>query len=211
MPIPANDSTSIPSLVEPHPGDGPTVTGDDAGRVVIGEHPGGWRPDRTHGGQRQVDDVALGLAVHSHISASKLNVVCSSSGAHVRASSSAGVTQASDTNTRAPPSVSAYESATVRQRRRMSCTMWLVQVRGAGQHVHYRLSGLRVDVEVGQARCLGHRVGDVDPKPVDTTIEPEPQDRIELLGYGRVIPVPVRLLWSEQVQVPLPGRARRDR
>lgn len=46
-------------------------------------------------------------AAHSHISASKLKVVCSSSGRMYLASSSAGVTHASETNTRAPRSLSA--------------------------------------------------------------------------------------------------------
>ena len=35
--------------------------GDHPGRVVVREHPGGWRPDRTCGSQGDVDDVALGF------------------------------------------------------------------------------------------------------------------------------------------------------
>jgi hypothetical protein len=56
---------------------------------------------------------------------------------------------------------------------------------------------------VRQRRVLGHRVGDVDPEPVDATVEPEPQDRVELVDDLRVVPVEVRLGDVEQVQVPL--------
>ena len=56
-------------------------------------------------------------------------------------------------------------------------------------------------------RILGQPVGDVDPEAVGAEVEPEPQDVVELFHDIRVRPVPVGLLGSEQVQVPLAGGA----
>ena len=67
-------------------------------------------------------------------------------------------------------------------------------------------------VHVGQGVVLGHRVGDVDAEAVDAAVEPEAQDRVELLDNLCVIPVPIRLADVEQVEIPLtvvdafPGR-----
>jgi len=52
----------------------------------------------------------------------------------------------------------------------------------------------------------------VDPEPVHATVQPEPQDVLELGAYPRVGPVQVGLLDIEEVQVPLavgyPGPSR---
>ena len=54
---------------------------------------------------------------------------------------------------------------------------------------------------------LDQAVRDVDAEPRHASVEPKPQDRLELLVYLRVRPVQVRLLDVEQVQVPLAGPA----
>ena len=72
---------------------------------------------------------------------------------------------------------------------------------------------LLVPAEVRERLVLLQRVGHVDPEAVDAAVEPEPQDVLELLDDLGVLPVEVRLLRSEQVQVPVtvrqpgPGRA----
>ena len=66
-------------------------------------------------------------------------------------------------------------------------------------------------------QVLGERVRHVDADAVDAAIEPEPQDVEELGAHLGVVPVEVRLLGREQVQVPLavghplPRRAAEDR
>src|SRR5215218_10684017 len=50
-----------PVPAEPDPGDGSPVAGDHPRRVVVREHPAGWRTDRTRGSQGEVDDIALGF------------------------------------------------------------------------------------------------------------------------------------------------------
>jgi hypothetical protein len=49
-------------------------------------------------------------------------------------------------------------------------------------------------------------VGDVDTEAVHPTVKPEPQDAVELVHHLRVLPVQVRLLLREQMQIPLPVR-----
>jgi hypothetical protein len=77
--------------------------------------------------------------------------------------------------------------------------------------------GLELVAEVGQRGILGEAVRDVDPEPVDASVEPEPEDRFELGADLGVRPVEVRLLSGEQVEVPLaigdavPGRTAEDR
>ena len=61
------------------------------------------------------------------------------------------------------------------------------------------------DFHVGQPRRLGHAVRDVDAKPVDTAVQPEPQRLLQVVEHLGVIPVEVRLRGVEQVQVPLAG------
>ncbi len=60
--------------------------------------------------------------------------------------------------------------------------------------------------EVGHLGILRQPVGDVDAEAVDATVEPEAQDRLELLADLVVQPVEIRLLDVEQVQVPLAWR-----
>ena len=61
----------------------------------------------------------------------------------------------------------------------------------------------------GRPVGLDHAVGHVDAEAVDAQVQPEPQDRAELVADRRVVPVEVGLLGGEQVQVPLAVRARR--
>ena len=61
-------------------------------------------------------------------------------------------------------------------------------------------------VPVGQAGLLDHAVRDVDPEAVDAPVQPEPQHVLELAADLGVLPVEVRLLGVEQVQVPLAVR-----
>ena len=63
------------------------------------------------------------------------------------------------------------------------------------------------DLHVGQPRRLGHAVRDVDAEAVDPALQPEPQRLLEVVEDLRVVPVQVRLLGVEQVQVPLAGVA----
>ena len=63
------------------------------------------------------------------------------------------------------------------------------------------------DLHIGQPRRLGHAVRDVDPEPVDAALQPEPQRLLEVLEHLGVVPVQVRLLGVEQVQIPLAGVA----
>ena len=65
------------------------------------------------------------------------------------------------------------------------------------------VTGLRVDIEIGEAGRGDHRVGHVDAEAVHASVEPEPEDGVELIGDRRVVPVPVGLFGGEQVQVPL--------
>ena len=60
---------------------------------------------------------------------------------------------------------------------------------------------------VGQAGRLDQRVGDVDPEPVDPAVQPEPQRLLEIGDDLGILPVQVRLLGGEDVQIPLPGTA----
>jgi hypothetical protein len=50
-------------------------------------------------------------------------------------------------------------------------------------------------------------VGHVDAEAVDADVQPEAEDRAELVAHRRVFPVEVGLLGREEVQVPLPRRA----
>lgn len=66
---------------------------------------------------------------------------------------------------------------------------------------------LLVRAEVGQALRLHQAVGHVDAEAVDPDVQPEAEDRAELVAHRRVFPVEVGLLRREEVQVPLPRRA----
>ena len=71
--------------------------------------------------------------------------------------------------------------------------------------------------EIGEVHVLGETVSDIDTETVGTAVEPETQDRTELLANLGVGPVEVRLTRVEQVEVPLavvdlgPGRTTEDR
>ena len=71
----------------------------------------------------------------------------------------------------------------------------------AAAHDHRRASA----VPVRQALGLDHAVRDVDPEPVDPAVEPEPQHVLEPRAHLGAVPVEVRLLGVERVQVPLAG------
>ena len=71
---------------------------------------------------------------------------------------------------------------------------------------------------VGKPVGLGDEVDDVHPEAVDTAVEPPAHDVVDGLAHLRVLPVEVRLLTVEQVQVvlagrgfPLPGRSAEER
>lgn len=57
--------------------------------------------------------------------------------------------------------------------------------------------------QVRQFRVLDEAVCHVDTEAVHAALEPEPQDGLELRVHIRVLPVEVRLLGGEEVQVPL--------
>jgi hypothetical protein len=65
------------------------------------------------------------------------------------------------------------------------------------RRLHLRRAGERFGQVLGQA------VGDVDPEAVDPPVGPEPQRRQKVLPHLGVVPVEVRLLLGEQVEVPL--------
>src|SRR5258708_21818155 len=65
---------------------------------------------------------------------------------------------------------------------------------------------LIVTADIRQSVLFDESVGDVDAESVDAAIEPERQHALKLLPHVRVVPVEVRLLFGEEVQVPLPVR-----
>ncbi|MDT5050920.1 MAG: hypothetical protein QOG75_6842 [Mycobacterium sp.] len=58
---------------------------------------------------------------------------------------------------------------------------------------------------VGQPVGLGDEIDDIHPKAVDTAVEPPDHHVLHGLSYLRVLPVQVRLLTVEQMQVVLLG------
>ena len=58
---------------------------------------------------------------------------------------------------------------------------------------------------VGQALGLGDEIDDVHPEAVDAAVEPPNHDVLHRFSYLRVLPVQIRLLAGEQVQVVLAG------
>jgi hypothetical protein len=95
--------------------------------------------------------------------------------------------------------------------RRDGCTQASATAARGGEYSAGR-QGTVGDVPQGGQRLewLGHVLGqavrDVDAEPVDTTVRPEPQRGEEVVPDLPVLPVQVRLLGGEQVQVPLPVR-----
>ena len=65
--------------------------------------------------------------------------------------------------------------------------------------------------DLRQGRVLDQQGGRIDADAGDAPVEPEPQDVLVLGANVGVVPVQVRLLGGEQVQVPLAGRAVRVR
>ena len=61
--------------------------------------------------------------------------------------------------------------------------------------------------EVGKPGLFDEPVGNIHPKPVDPTVEPEAQNLEKLVSNPGVLPVEVGLRRVEQVQVPLAGCA----
>jgi hypothetical protein len=66
-----------------------------------------------------------------------------------------------------------------------------------------RLDQRLVAPDVGEAGRLDEPVRDVDPEAVDTAVEPELEDRVELGAHLFVLPVEVWLRGVEQMEVPL--------
>ena len=66
-------------------------------------------------------------------------------------------------------------------------------------------SRLHIEPEVRQRRILGEEVGHVDPDPVDATVEPGGENRLESRPHVLVLPREVGLGGVEQVEVPLRG------
>ena len=62
-------------------------------------------------------------------------------------------------------------------------------------------------LDIGEARRLGHAMGDIEPEAVNATVQPEPQGLGEVVKHFRVVPVDIWLFRGEQMQVPLAGRA----
>ncbi len=62
---------------------------------------------------------------------------------------------------------------------------------------------LLAPAHVGQAGRLDQTVGHIDPEAVDAQVQPEAQDRAELVLDGGVVPVEVGLFGGEEVEVPL--------
>jgi hypothetical protein len=61
----------------------------------------------------------------------------------------------------------------------------------------------RADIPVGERGVLGDQVDDVHPKAVGAALEPPPHHRVDRFADLNVLPVQVRLLAGEQVQVVL--------
>ena len=65
---------------------------------------------------------------------------------------------------------------------------------------------VRLEVAQRVRLVLGETVGDVDAEAVHAAVQPEAQDRVELLADLGQLPVEVGLLGGEQVEVPLAVR-----
>ena len=85
------------------------------------------------------------------------------------------------------------------------CQTGLVPHRIVDRLVEGATTGSGIDRHVRQAHVLDEGVRHVDAESVHPTIEPEPQDPVELGTYLLVVPVPVRLAGIEEVQVLLAG------
>ncbi len=59
------------------------------------------------------------------------------------------------------------------------------------------------DLEVGEVRMLHEAVGDVDAEAVDTEVDPEAEDVLELGAHLGVVPIEVGLADIEEMEVPL--------
>ena len=62
-------------------------------------------------------------------------------------------------------------------------------------------------VHVRETVGFGHAVCHIDPEPVHSTVEPEPQRALEVGEHLWVVPVQVGLFGCEQMQIPLSGLA----
>src|SRR5581483_5689993 len=58
---------------------------------------------------------------------------------------------------------------------------------------------------VAQILVLYETVRDVDAEAVDAAVEPEAEDCVEVLAHLWVVPVEIRLLRREEMQIPVPA------
>ena len=166
--------------------------------VVVGQHPGGRRPDGVHGRQRVRDDLAQAIPVPSAFQEFEVERLAHLVGTDVGGQfGGGGEPRLGDEHPvgpelvedRPPLPVDTVDRADVPHRRRRG-------VRGvAADHGDPVLP-------VGQCGVLGEPVGDVDSEAVDAAGEPEAQDVAELRSDLGVGPVEVRLRGVEEVKVP---------
>jgi hypothetical protein len=163
--------------------------------VVIGQHPGA-RGARL-GGQVEVvvDDVAEGGTIEVGLEQIEVERLAESFGARVPGSAHTvhpglghrGARRRVAVEDGAPLRVDLMHLVAVPQR--MSAPAW--------ERVKGRL------VRQILAQMLRQSVGDVDAKAVDAAVRPEPKGLEEVVPNLSVVPVEVRLLGGEVVQVPL--------
>ncbi len=171
---------------------------------MVGEHPGGGGAHRTHRVERGVDDLAELGGVPGGRQVLEVEGLVHLVGAHVVGGALDGRgPRLGDEDTvagvlvedGAPAAVDLVHTVLVEERHDIVAQQFQLVVRA----------------EVGQTLRLDEAVGDVDAEAVDAHVEPEAQDRAELVRDGGVFPVEVGLLRREEVQVPLAGGAVRVR
>ena len=84
--------------------------------------------------------------------------------------------------------------------------MYFVAVEQRVRTVRGQLRKDRVIIEVVPVKVFGEPVRHIYAEPVSSVAAPEPDSFYEILVDIGVIPVPVRLLFSKKMQVPLPVR-----
>ena len=170
--------------------------------VVVGQHPGARGADRAERVQRLADHVAERLRVPRRHQVREVEGLVHL----VRTHPEGGLLQ------RRHPGLAAQGAvAVVLGEHLVPVAVDLVHAVLAPVR-HVRLAAAH-GVGVGRRRVirqalgLDHAVGHVDTEAVDAAVEPEAQDRAELLLHLLVVPVEVRLRRVEDVQIPLAGRA----
>ncbi len=167
---------------------------------MVGQHPGGGGVDRAHRVERDVDHLAQRRRVPIGAQVLEVEGLVQLVGANVVGGALDG---------RGPGLGDADPLARVLVEDLAPAAVDLVHavLVEEGHDVVAEQLELVGAAEVGQAGGLDQAVGDVDAEAVHAHVEPEAQDRAELVGDGRVVPVEVGLLGGEQVQVPVAGGA----